>query len=167
MSSTASKKQSSTGYKKTKTSYPSSASTLTPRQTSLYWREWAKARKMFIDTMGMDPKDADAERMAVHADELGSRVSSKQLKNKQLDKVLAAFRAISSPADTDAQINAIEQPLKRLRWKIEQIKRKLGMSDQYLDGCCVKINHCHYTSANEHQLKKLLIAIEKHAKRQS
>jgi hypothetical protein len=84
---------------------------VTPKQTQLYWREWSAAKKAGALT--------DQDRYALMEEALGlDDVSSKNLTNEQLDKVLAAFRAISRPSSLNTQLRQIEQPRTRLLHKI-------------------------------------------------
>ena len=84
---------------------------MSPAQTSLYWREWAAVRRM----------DPDANRHALHIQALGRDVSSKAFTNAQFDQVLGVFRAISRPADLNAQLRQQQQPRTRLLHIIEQL----------------------------------------------
>ena len=143
----------------------SSQSSLTPAQNSLYWREWARAKKALVDNLGLSPADAEKERGEITIEALGKKVSSKALTNRQFDKVLASFRAISRPEDTAAQIDAMNQPEKRMRWKIEQIIQELEMPAHYVDATCEKIVGCNYKTADCNDLRKILAAFTKHRNR--
>lgn len=90
---------------------------MTPRQTQLYWREWAAVRRA-------DPR-ADRSVLTVRA--LGEPTSSKALTNAQLDRVLAVFRAVSRPADVDGQLRQMEQARRRKEHRIWEVMRCLGV----------------------------------------
>ena len=71
---------------------------MTPKQTSLYWREWSKAKRALVSLSlpkgegqgeGSSP-DWDQKRYELHHSALGHDKSSKDFTNADLDKVLAA-----------------------------------------------------------------------------
>ena len=111
---------------------------MSPAQTSLYFREWGKVRAYYL-AKGIDPKQAGAKRHELHLTALGSDKSSKSFTNADLDKVLAAFYAISSPSDLTAQLRQIDQPTHRLNqlqdacWKtvFNLPKIKLSVDPQF------------------------------------
>lgn len=84
---------------------------MTKKQTSLYWREWAKVTKAY----------PDADRHDLHHQALGHDKSSKAFTNADLDKALGVFRAISEPANLEAQLRQMDQPCRRLKWKIRRL----------------------------------------------
>lgn len=84
---------------------------MTPKQTSLYWREWAKVRAVY----------PDADRHDLHHQALGRDKSSRAFTNADLDKVLGVFRAISEPANLTGQLRQMDQPCHRLRWRIRRL----------------------------------------------
>jgi hypothetical protein len=113
---------------------------MTPKQTSLYWREWAAARRALI-AAGYDAAEADAERDHITARVLGKRVSSKRLSNVQLDQILAAYRDVSRGGDLAAQIRADQQPRDRILWSLrnnqlpriaEQLPADTQVDERYL-----------------------------------
>lgn len=83
-------------------------------QTRKYWWEWARARAYFLGR-GLTPQDADAKRRDLHRKALGHDKSSKSLTNADLDKVIAAFRAVWDGGNLDAQLRQLDQPEARLR----------------------------------------------------
>jgi hypothetical protein len=83
---------------------------MTPHQRSLYWREWARVRRI----------DPQADRHTLHMRAIGAPKSSSALTNADLDRVLAEFRAISQPAALGPQLRAQDQPAIRLRWAIQR-----------------------------------------------
>lgn len=106
---------------------------MTPKQNTLYWREWSAAKK------AGDLTDADRYtlmeealcgaglRPAGSADVPSAHLSSKDLTNEDLDKVLAAFRAISRPTSLNAQLRQQAMPKTRLLHRIEQQLQLLAL----------------------------------------
>lgn len=88
-------------------------------QTSLYFREWGLVRKWYV-VRGIDPKQADAKRHALHRTALGEDKSSKDFSNRDLDAVLAAFRAVHDGGNLDAQLDQLDQPAHRRAVLLEQ-----------------------------------------------
>lgn len=88
---------------------------MTKGQNSLYWREWAAARKV----------DPSLDRHELHIRALGRDKSHVKFSNLDLDKVLAEFRAISNPGSLDAQLRQLNQQKTRLVWKIQMEQLKL------------------------------------------
>jgi hypothetical protein len=86
---------------------------MTPAQDSLYWREWGAAVR-FCKANGLPAPD----RHALHVAALGADKSHKGFSNDDFDKVLAAFRAVSRPADVGAQLRQLDQPRVRLVHRI-------------------------------------------------
>lgn len=85
---------------------------MTPAQSMLYFREWGRVRDV-LKAKGLPC--GDVERHKLHLKALGARKSSKDFTNADLDKVLAAFKAITEPGNLTAQMRAMEQPqLRRL-----------------------------------------------------
>jgi hypothetical protein len=90
---------------------------MTTKQTQLYWREWAAVRRA-------DPR---ADRLELTIRALGKARSSKEFTNAEFDRVLAAFRAVSRPADVDGQLDQQEQPRKRKEHRIAEIMACLAL----------------------------------------
>lgn len=84
---------------------------MTAKQNSLYWREWAAVKRA-------EPK---ADRHALHQRALGTPASHVDFSNDDFDLVLAEFRAVSRPADLDAQVRQIRMPKERLMYSIVQL----------------------------------------------
>src|SRR5258708_40143021 len=78
-------------------------------QTMKYLREWGLVRAHFI-AKGIDPKQAENKRHQLHKQALGMDKSSKDFTNADLDKVLAAFYAITRPPDLDARLRPLHPP---------------------------------------------------------
>ena len=90
---------------------------MSPKQTQLYWREWAGVRRV----------DAQADRRALTVRALGAAKSSKEFTNADLDRVLAVFRAVSRPADVDGQLRQQAQARQRKEHRIGEIMRCLAL----------------------------------------
>lgn len=85
---------------------------MTPAQTALYFYQWGLARDWFL-AQGLDSKQVDAKRHALHVKALGRDKSSKDFTNADLDKVIAAFKAVHDGGNLDAQLAQLDQPEKR------------------------------------------------------
>ena len=103
---------------------------MTAKQKALYWRQWAAVRKVLIDLGGYSAADADAERGRIAAEALGGEKSSTAFTNRDLDKVLDAFRAYlvlpEGPAGGPSREDS--QPRNRLIWGIQET----GLGDAYI-----------------------------------
>ena len=102
---------------------------ITPKQRALYFRLWGQVRRQ-LRTGGYTPAEADKVRKEIHEREIGSAKSSNDLSNPELDKIFAAFRAMLPGADLNTQLDAMDQPRKRLIWKI----RSVGLTEGYIMG---------------------------------
>jgi hypothetical protein len=96
-------------------------------QLGLYRREWNKARQVLRKTM--TPKEADAERHAIHVLALGKDKSSLNLTNADLDEVLKRFKALSQPANFVAQVELETMGAKRRRWTIRHLLSALELDE--------------------------------------
>jgi hypothetical protein len=90
---------------------------MTPKQTSLYWREWAAVRAA----------QPDADRHDLHHQALGAPKSSKEFTNRDLDLVLGVFRAISDPGSLKPQLRQENQERARLEHRLSEITQCLGV----------------------------------------
>lgn len=90
---------------------------MTQKQDSLYWREWAAARRAW----------PDADRHELHVQALGVDKSHKLFTNADFDKVLGAFRAVSNRSSLNAQVKQIQQPKTRLLRRIQDQIKVLGL----------------------------------------
>ena len=72
---------------------------MTPKQNNLYWREWAAVHRA----------RPSVQRHELHVQALGVDKSMTNLTNSDFDAVLGVFRAISRPADLDAQLRQLQQ----------------------------------------------------------
>ncbi len=107
---------------------------MTPAQNKEYWRQWSAVKKLLTTLGEFSPKDADAERKAIHLEALKVEKSSKDLTNADLDKVLDAFGTRLILLDAQSTTNrAQEQPVKRLIWAINQ----LGLDAPYIAKICL------------------------------
>jgi hypothetical protein len=91
---------------------------MTPKQTALYWREWAAAKR----ARGLE----DSDRHFLHSQALGYAASSKAFTNAELDKVLGIFRAYSRPGDLGGQLRQLNQQKTRILVKCQLLAEKLG-----------------------------------------
>lgn len=102
---------------------------MTPAQHRRYWREWSQIRKLLTGMGEYSAEDADQERKEIHRKALGYDKSSKDLTNRDLDKIYPAFAAylvlIKGPSTAPT---GPSQPCKRLIWAIE----KLQLDEPYL-----------------------------------
>jgi hypothetical protein len=101
-------------------------------QTNLYFYEWGKVRKHYLDR-GIDPKQADSKRHMLHRKALGRDKSSKDFTNGDLDAVLATFKGVYDGANLDAQIAQLDQPESRLMSLHEQCLDAAGDMHQLGD----------------------------------
>lgn len=132
--------------------------------TRIYWPRWRAAEKVLIRA-GFTKPEAEEKRKEIHITVTGSDCSSKDLTNNQLDNCLGKFLAISDPNNGTAQADAADQPLARIRWNINQIQRRLGLTAAYIDGMAANIARCGYAFCDELQLKAILTALIIHEKR--
>jgi hypothetical protein len=127
---------------------------MTKLQTSLYWRTWAKVRATLIDLGGYSKEDADAERHVIHKEALGSDKSSKLLNNRDLDKILDAFKTYLVLAEGPSKdpARAAAQPCNRLIYAIEAT----GLPDPYLESIARdQFGTSEWRKLNEIELTKL------------
>ena len=95
-------------------------------QIRKYRAIWSRVRKALVDFGDFSPADAEAERMEIHRQAIGSTKSSTELTNDELNRVLDAFDKIlvlfDGPSDkpTRNAANTI--------WSIEQ----LGLDAPYI-----------------------------------
>lgn len=104
---------------------------MTGAQTMLYFREVGRVRDV-LKSRGLP--FGDVQRHALHLKALGVRKSSKDFTNADLDKVLAALRAIIEPGNLTAQLRALDQPALRnveARAKCFELLVELGIGKGY------------------------------------
>jgi hypothetical protein len=143
---------------------------MSPAQTKLYFREWNGVR-MMLRRQGVEAKECDARRHELHQQALGYQRSSKDFTNDELDRVLAEFRALTRPADLEAQLGAQAQPARRGMWKVRQLCAELGRGVEYASGIARRMNQeGRLGSADLEQLaagdlRKVIIALEQQRRR--
>ena len=86
---------------------------MTPFQQKKYWWEWGRCRAYYAGK-GHSPTQVEEARHDLHRKALGRDKSSKEFSNADLDKVIAAFRAVWDDANLDAQLRQLDQPEHRL-----------------------------------------------------
>jgi hypothetical protein len=95
------------------------------QQMRLYRGEWAKARAILREqARARTPETEEYERMLIHEQVTGTRCSSKDLTNEQLDHVLAAFYVIT--ANLEAYNDAKAQPETRCRYVVDDIYDRIS-----------------------------------------
>lgn len=87
---------------------------MTPFQQKKYWWEWGRCREFFAGR-GRSPAQIEEARHDLHRKALGRDKSSKEFSNADLDKVIAAFRAVWDDSNLDAQLRQLDQPEHRLQ----------------------------------------------------
>src|ERR1700731_101289 len=88
----------------------------------LYWREWSAVTR----------RDNRPDRHALHIRALGYDKSHVDLTNREFDKILAEFRAISRPADLIAQLDAMNGRKKRTIFGIRRTAAKMKVGPEYV-----------------------------------
>lgn len=142
------------------------AKTINSRQLrSLYWPRWRDAEKVLMANGAHSKAEADEIRKDIHRAVTGRECSSKELTNRQLDEVLAKFMAIAQPRNGAAQARQAAQPCTRALYNIEQIRKALGLTENYVDSMARRIVKRPLAHCDESGLQKVLIALTKHAKR--
>jgi hypothetical protein len=107
---------------------------MSPAQNKLYISTWIRVKKVLTQLGGMDAKEADAERHAIHIEALGRDKSSKAFTNEEFDRVLDAFKRRLIVTDHSAAPRAMTEPKKRLLWSI----RNKGFDDDAIRGVCAR-----------------------------
>lgn len=125
---------------------------MTDAQTKRYWRDWSQIRKMLIEMGDFSKDDADAERKQIHIRALGCDKSSKDLTNKDLDKIFKAFKEylvlIDGPKKSTGEPDG---ECKRLIWAITQT----GLEDPYLESIAKdQFGRTDWRNLSEDQLTK-------------
>ena len=139
--------------------------TISQRQLrALYWPAWNAAAKALRGAHATK-EDAEEVRRETHRQVTGRDCSSKDLTNRELDQVLARFRAISNPLDGRYQARQADQPICRVRWRIGQLQRELHLSDEYIDTIAKRVTHRPLAHCDEILARKVLAAITYHFRR--
>lgn len=144
---------------------------MTPAQNMLYFREWGRVRDV-LKAKGLSC--GDVERHKLHQKALGERKSSKEFTNADLDKVLAAMKAITEPGNLTAQMRAMEQPqLRRIDAQTACLRlldelgvgrdsteeRTRFIQGAYLDGIAKRFTHgraVSYSELNDREANAIL-----------
>ena len=109
-------------------------------QIALYRREWGQARKV-LRSRGLPPDQADCQRHQIHIAQLGHDKSSTLLTNSEFDKILAAFRAISTPPeDLNGVLESERHGAVKLRATIRLLQCAMDKPDAYLVGIISRMN---------------------------
>jgi hypothetical protein len=122
---------------------------MTAAQNKLYWREWQAVRQ------AAPGSSTDMHRHALHIQALGRDMSMRDFTNADFDAVLGAFRAISRPADLDAQLRQIDQPRTRA---LHSIKRHPRLYAE--DVCLDKFGTRDIEFLTAEQLQQLAMTLE-------
>ena len=142
---------------------------MTKGQINLYWREWSKTRKALIGH-GYSPKEANEQRRELTIQALGVRIgttaSSKSLTDRQFDKVLGVFSAVSRPDDLNAQLRAEDQPRRRAWFRVKEQDGKAGVDKVYLSGMARQMFGKVIDDCDEVELVKIAVALRYHNNRQ-
>ena len=88
------------------------------------------------------------------------------MNNRQLDKVLGAFRAVSRPDDLNAQLRADDQPRRRAWFRVKEQAGKAGVDKVYLSGVAQQMFGKVIDDCDEVELVKIAVALRYHNNRQ-
>lgn len=102
---------------------------MTPFQQKKYWWEWSRCREFYAGK-GLTLGQTEIARHDLHRKALGRNKSSKEFSNADLDKVIAAFRAVWDAANLNAQLRQLDQPEHRLqatRQRIAELASQCGV----------------------------------------
>jgi len=138
---------------------------MTPKQTAKYWRMWGRLRTALVNLGEFSKADADAERHAIHREALGCEKSSKDLTNRDLDKIFDAFDRVLVILDGPHQIDReARQPAARLIWAIDQ----LGLDEPYIQAIARdEFQTPDWRSLSEPQLTRFRYTLTRAARRRS
>lgn len=140
---------------------------MTKAQNALYFREWGAARSILIARHGWTAAQADEHRHELHRQALGKDKSSKAFTNRDLDVVLATFRAIAQPADLDTQIRKAEQPELRCRVRLDQLTTEMGLTPDYVEAMTQQMFRRPLADLTEAQMHKVLAALDTYQRRRA
>ena len=148
---------------------------LSKAQNSLYWREWSAAKRALMPGRSTWTKhEEETRRHEIHIRALGADKSHLDFTNADFDKVLAELRAISRPADLNAQLRQLNQQHYRLLFGIRKLASELHGAGwrRYVAGI---IDHMNADGALQGSdldqlapadLEKIMIALRKDQARQ-
>ena len=102
---------------------------MSPSQKSLYWRKWSRVRKALVELGDYSAAEADQHRHEIHTEALGRDKSSKELNNRDLDRIFDHFDSILVLLDGPKTIDrTTAEPGRRLVYSIQQ----LGLPEPYI-----------------------------------
>lgn len=130
----------------------------------VYWPSWRAAEKVLINA-GFSKAEAEEKRKEIHQAVTGSECSSKDLTNRTLDEVLKKFAAISMPRNGARQADLADGPCKRVRYEINRLRDRMGLSDAYVETMSIRITRRSLIQCDEDQLKSILKALHYHENR--
>lgn len=149
-------------------------------QYRLYWREWKKVRTWLIQH-GRTPAEADEMRGTLTEKKLGYKKSMSNWgtwTNAEVDKVLAAFRAISDGGNIDAQMAAEEQPAARKMrlqsavfevaekiWPMQGAVDPLYQRERKVNFVCLRVCKMRWDSLSDVQLARILGVLKRQLER--
>lgn len=148
---------------------------MTNAQQQLYFFEWNRARKWYL-AHGFDPKQADNKRHLLHRQALGYDKSSKSFLNAELDKVLAAFRAVYDGGNLDSQLRQDSMADDRRAVTLQRcydvlLRRAWAGHDPqffdpdrrtaYIEGTAAKIAKKKVAECSERELQQILGALHR------
>lgn len=147
---------------------------LSDRQNSLYWLEWAAAKRALMPGRSTWTKlEENTRRHEITIRALGADKSHLDFSNADFDQVLGELRAISKPGDLNAQLRQVRGAHRRAEWSLHRLMVKLGVDRNYVQGIIDRmdfehagpIRHPSLDELTEPELKKVIIALRKHSRR--
>lgn len=93
---------------------------MSPRQSAMYWAEWARLRDM-LRARGHTVAQVEEYRHNLTRRALGVLKSSKDFTNADFDRVLARLKAESDPANLDAQLSLQDSPDRRRAYLLHRL----------------------------------------------
>lgn len=127
---------------------------MSPKQENFYWSLWGKVKTSLL-RRGRNPKEAEAERHALHVKALGADKSHRTFTNAEFDKVIAVFKAEFDDANLTAQITQQTMPRERLLHLIDDLLLVLGKERNYAQGIVRRMNAEHDLGPAELQLEEI------------
>lgn len=130
----------------------------------IYWPSWRMAEKVLI-AAGFTKEEAEEKRKEIHRLVTGAECSSKDLTNRTLDEALKKFAAISMPRNGKRQAELADGPAKRVRYKINHLRERMGLSEAYVETIAINMHRRAIIQMDEDQLKDVLTALTYHENR--
>lgn len=152
---------------------------MSPRQSAMYWAEWARVRDM-LRTRGCTVAQVEEYRHALTRRALGVLKSSKSFTNADLDRVLARLKAESDPANLDAQLSIQDSPDRRRAYLLHRLSeccaelytvgcderlREPAAREGYVQGTALKVCKCELQDCTDAELGKVLGCLEARLRR--